>query len=112
MQAYLNHFYALIGEGFPDNAVGRKLLIADDNLVAGLPSQAEGDERKGLRCVFDQCDVIRRRRVRQSHQAFAKALLHLHPVWIVPGAQQNVLFGKAAHRVRAAFWPRSDRRMV
>ncbi|MNC73101.1 hypothetical protein D3C75_1242450 [compost metagenome] len=48
LETHLDHFYAPVGQGFPDDAVGGELFIADDDPVTGLPINTESNERKGL----------------------------------------------------------------
>ncbi|MNH27728.1 hypothetical protein D3C79_878510 [compost metagenome] len=70
LEAHLDDADAFVGQGFPDNPVGGEFFVADNDLVAGLPVDTEGNERQRLGSVLDQCDVIRRRCIRQAHQAF------------------------------------------
>ena len=43
IQAHGNHLDTLIRQRFPGNTVGRELLIADHDLVTGLPINALGN---------------------------------------------------------------------
>lgn len=108
----LDHFDAARAQGFPDHSIGGELLVADDDLVALSPIQAEGYEGKRLGGVLDQCEVAAGARIEQSGKALAQAMFYLQPFRIVAGAVGDVLPGEGAHRVGGASRPGCDRCVV
>ncbi|MNE81140.1 hypothetical protein D3C80_1777700 [compost metagenome] len=56
-EAYLNHLHALIGQGLPDDSVGRELFVADHHLIAHLPVEAECHQRERLGSILHQRDI-------------------------------------------------------
>ena len=90
----LDHFDAARAQASQTTLL-EELLVADDDLVALSPIQAEGYEGKRLGGVLDQCEVAAGARIEQSGKALAQAMFYLQPFRIVAGAVGDVLPAKA-----------------